>query len=76
MLVLTRKAGEAIRIGDNITVTLLEIKGNQVRIGIDAPNSVMVHRHEVYEKVMRENRLASHVSLEAFTKLKEVMKGK
>ncbi|WP_152219773.1 carbon storage regulator CsrA [Pseudomonas sp. SCB32] len=51
MLILTRRIGETIRIGDDIEVTVLGIKGNQVRIGVTAPGSVDVHRQEVYERI-------------------------
>ena len=54
MLILTRRPAEAIRIGDEITVTLLGIKGNQVRLGIDAPRSVAVHRQEIYNRIQAE----------------------
>lgn len=54
MLILTRKVGETIKIGDNIEVTVLGVKGNQVRVGVNAPREVPVHREEVYEKVKRE----------------------
>ena len=59
MLVLTRKLDESISIGDQIKVTILDIKGNQVRLGIKAPRSVLVHRTEIYEKILRENIRAS-----------------
>ncbi len=59
MLVLTRKVGEALRIGDDVQVTVLGIKGNQVRIGIDAPKNVPVHRQEVYERIKREEQEAN-----------------
>ncbi len=49
MLVLTRRAGESIRIGDNITVRVLEARGSQVRIGIDAPEDIKIYREEIYE---------------------------
>lgn len=58
MLILTRRIGETIHIGDNITVTILGIKGNQVRIGTKAPHEVAVHREEVYERVKREREAA------------------
>jgi carbon storage regulator len=55
MLILTRKVGEALMIGDDVTVTVLAVKGNQVRIGIDAPKNVPVHREEIYDRVQGEN---------------------
>ncbi len=55
MLILTRKSGEGIRIGEDIRFVILEIKGNQVRIGIEAPKNTQVHRDEIYEKIKDEN---------------------
>lgn len=59
MLVLTRRTGESIVIGDSIVVTVLEVRGGQIRIGIDAPRDLAVHRSEVYEGVVAENRAAA-----------------
>jgi carbon storage regulator len=58
MLVLTRKPGESIIIGNDIVVTVLEVRSDQIRIGIDAPRSISVHREEVYLQVVRENAAA------------------
>jgi carbon storage regulator len=58
MLVLTRKPGESIIIGNDIVVTVLEVRSDQIRIGIDAPRSVSVHREEVYLQVVQENAAA------------------
>lgn len=58
MLVLTRRAGESIIIGNDIVVTILEVRGDQVRIGIDAPRTVSVHREEIFRAVERENTAA------------------
>ncbi len=76
MLVLTRKLGEVLRIGQNITIRIVEVKGKQVKIGIEAPSDMTIYREEVYEKIQAENRLSSKLSMDAFGKLKEVFKKK
>lgn len=62
MLILTRKLGEKIAIGDEIFITLLEIKGSQVKLGIEAPKTVDVHREEIYEKIRNENLGSTQVN--------------
>jgi carbon storage regulator len=54
MLILTRRVGETLMIGNEVTVTVLGVKGNQVRIGVNAPKDVAVHREEIYERIKRE----------------------
>jgi carbon storage regulator len=54
MLILTRRVGETLMIGDDVTVTVLGVKGNQVRIGVNAPREVAVHREEIFERIKRE----------------------
>ena len=65
MLVLTRKPNQSIVIGDDIELTVIEVRGDQVRIGIEAPKSISVHRKEIYEQIKAQNLRASKVDKEA-----------
>ena len=62
MLVLSRQRDESIMIGDNIVITIVDIRGDKVRLGINAPSEIPVHRQEVYEAIQRENLRASRLS--------------
>ncbi len=62
MLVLSRQRDESIIIGDNIVITIVDVRGDKVRLGIDAPVEIPVHRREVYEAIQRENQRASEIS--------------
>ncbi|MEM9712211.1 MAG: carbon storage regulator CsrA [Actinomycetota bacterium] len=59
MLVLSRRKGESVIIGDNVTITVVDVRGDQIRLGIDAPRSVKVYREEVYRQVVAENEAAA-----------------
>ncbi len=74
MLVLTRKAGESIVIGSEIRVTVLELQGRQIRLGIEAPSSISVHRGEVYERIREENERAAEGDQQALKELSQVWK--
>ena len=64
MLVLSRQRDESIIIGDNIVITIVDVRGDKVRLGIEAPREVSVHRREVYEAIQRENQQASKIQLD------------
>jgi carbon storage regulator len=63
MLILTRKPGESLYIGDNLKVTIVEIKGNQIRVGIDAPPELRIYREEIYLQILEENRKAAEAGI-------------
>ena len=63
MLILTRRTGETVMIGNEVTLTVLGVKGNQVRIGINAPKNVPVHREEIYERIKREQDQDGNVAV-------------
>ena len=61
MLILTRRVGETLMIGDHVSVTVLGVKGNQVRIGVNAPKEVSVHREEIYQRTQHERAMHEHL---------------
>lgn len=73
MLILTRRVGESIVVGDDIVLTVFEVRGDAVRIGIDAPRSVRVNRKEVYEEIQRSNEQAVSTSDDALEQLRSAI---
>lgn len=73
MLILTRRIGESIRVGDDVVVTIFEVRGDSVRVGIDAPRSVQVHRQEVYDELKKANAAASSPDDSALAALRAVV---
>ena len=66
MLILTRKPGESLYIGDDVKVTIVEIKGNQIRVGVDAPSDLRIYREEIYLQILEENKSAAEgISLDS-----------
>ena len=74
MLVLTRRLGETIVIGDDITIKIVDIHGKQIRIGIEAPTEVSVYRGEIYERIMQENKAAAEAANAPDETVKDNMK--
>ncbi|MGP1910046.1 carbon storage regulator CsrA [Metabacillus sp. JX24] len=70
MLVLTRKTGEAIKIGDDIEISVISISGDQVKIGISAPKHIDIHRKEIYLSIQEENNKAADLTLDLLSKLR------
>ncbi|MFD2639000.1 carbon storage regulator CsrA [Piscibacillus salipiscarius] len=70
MLVLTRKIGESIQIGDDIEVKVVSVNGDQIKLGIEAPKHIDIHRSEIYQQILQENRNASKLTLDTINLLK------
>lgn len=68
MLILTRRIGETLMVGDDISITVLNVKGNQVRIGVNAPKEVPVHREEIYERIRKEREAQAPAPVSASKK--------
>ena len=73
MLVLTRKLGEKIQIGDDISIVIMEVKGKQVKLGIEAPSNIKIHREEVYQKIQDENIRASNIEITDLSELEKLI---
>lgn len=76
MLILTRKVGESIAIGDDIQIHVVDIRGGQVKLGILAPKDVEIYREEIYLKIQEENRLAAQVSTDVLSSVEGLLSGK
>lgn len=74
MLILNRKLGESIIIDDKIEIRILDMSDGKIKIGIEAPKDVIIHRKEVYDEIRNENKKASDVTMESFSKLKGPLK--
>jgi carbon storage regulator len=73
LLVLTRKLGEKIQIGDDISIVIMEVKGKQVKLGIEAPSNIKVHREEIYQKIQDENIRASNIEITDLSELEKLI---
>ena len=76
MLVLTRKSDESIKLGDDITITIVEVKGNSVRLGIEAPAGLRIYRRELYDRIKEENFRAANLFMDEFTKISNAVRSK
>ena len=76
MLVLSRKKDEVIIVGDDIEITLVDIRGDQVKIGVSAPRSVSIHRKEIYDAIQQENKAAAQATKQSVASLAEVLRKK
>ncbi|MBN1636907.1 MAG: carbon storage regulator CsrA [Deltaproteobacteria bacterium] len=76
MLILTRKVGEVIAIGDDVQVYVVDIKGSQVKLGIRAPRNIEVHREEIYLRIQEENHRAAVVSMDALQAVEDLFSAK
>lgn len=76
MLVLTRKSHESIKLGEDITITIVELKGNSVRIGIEAPAHMRIYRKELYEKIRSENILSAGLVMDDVNRISEALRKK
>jgi carbon storage regulator len=76
MLVLTRKSDESIKLGDDITITIVEVKGNAVRLGIEAPAGLRIYRRELYDRIKEENFRAANLFMDEFTKISNAVRSK
>lgn len=74
MLALTRKKGDSIMISDNVEIIVLEVQGDQVKLGINAPRSVTIHRKEIYEQIQEENKVALDISKDTLNQFAEMIK--
>ncbi len=75
MLILTRKISESIRIGDDITIKVIELDNRHVKLGIDAPRSISVNREEIYERIQKENKAASNLKSNNLKNVADILRG-
>lgn len=75
MLILTRKISESIRIGDDITIKVIELDNRHVKLGIDAPRNISVNREEIYERIQKENKAASNLKDNNLKNVADILRG-